>query len=308
MQRMQTTFGPIMEVLDEGLGIYRRNFTRFMLLAGLAALPVVLVVIIFFVVTEDMSFDAVFLLFFAVTSVMIPVSFYIMGALSRASLLAAAGEPVSLRRVLAIPLLRVVGMGCYGTMFLIVASMVASAFSMIGFCILYFFVIVGVFAFASVANVGFLGGAAATLAFGLALLAIIMSYIASLVINGAVYGSTIYALQPFIHEELNFTAALQRSFDLVGYRFGGNLLAFLSASLVFGATALAATLAIGVFGPLPLLFLLGSESQIAQAVAATAWIIAIAAAAPLLPIWMTLLYQRRRAIREGEELEATIAD
>ncbi|RRR66986.1 MAG: hypothetical protein EI684_19735 [Candidatus Viridilinea halotolerans] len=307
MRRIDITFSPIMEMLDEGLQIYRRHFARFMILAGLAALPTVLAVIVFVFMVEGRNFDFVFLLFLALGLVMLPVSFYIMAALSRAALLAAADKPVRLRRVLALGPLRVLGMGCYGTFFLLVMTMLMSMFTSLGFCVIYVIFIAGFFALSSVANVGVVGEAASFLGGAAILFAFVVGYIASLVINGAVYGSTVYALQPFAQEQLSFNQSMQRSFDLIGYRFGGNLLAFLCASLVFGATALAATLAVGVFVPLPILFLLGNDSVVAQAIAASAWIVAIAAAAPLLPIWMALLYKRRRAVREGEELAAQLA-
>jgi hypothetical protein len=98
-----------------------------------------------------------------------------------------------------------------------------------------------------------------------------------------------------------------RSFDLLFFRFGQNLLAFLCASLVFGAAALAITLAIGVLLPLPALFLLGAESLVARAITAAAWVAGLAAALPLLPIWMALLYRRQAAAREGADLAARLA-
>lgn len=307
MRRIEITFAPIMELLDEGLRIYRRSFSRFMLLAGLAALPMTLAVSMLFLVVADLSPDLSFLLFMGAGLLTLPISLYVMGALSRAAVQAAAGQPVRLRQALAIGPLRALGMGCYGTLFLVVSSTIVSIVSTICFCGLYMLIVVGTIAFSSALDMGTLGGAAASLALSVAVFALILTYIAGLVVNGAVYGSAIYAMQPFVQDELSMSAAVQRSFDLVGYRFGHNLLAFLSASLVFGATALAATLAIGLLLPLPALFLLGTESAVAQAISASAWIVAVAAATPLLPIWMALLYQRRRAAREGEALAAQIA-
>lgn len=296
-----------MELLDEGLRLYRRGFSRFVLLAGLAALPSSVAVVALFLVADELQSDLSVSLFLIASVVALPVSLYVMGALSRAAVLAAAGEPVRLRQALTIRPLRALGMGCYGTLFLMVSSAVVSALSTVCFCGLYLMIMAGAVAFASVSGGGALGGAAAGMAFSIVLIALVILYIAGLVVNGAVYGSAIYAMQPFVQDDLAFGAAVQRSVDLVGYRFGHNLLSFLSASLVFGATALAATLAIGLLLPLPALFLLGTESPVARAITAAAWIAAMAAATPLLPIWMALLYQRRRAAREGETLAAQLA-
>ena len=120
-------------------------------------------------------------------------------------------------------------------------------------------------------------------------------------------GSVVYALQPLVHEGGRLGAGIRRSIDLLQYRFGHNLLAFICASLVFSAAALAATIAIGALIPLPALFLLGAESNVARAITAAAWVTGLSAAVPLLPIWMALLYRRRAAAREGDELAARIA-
>lgn len=305
---VRQTLAPIVELLDDGVRLYRRGFTRFLLLAMIAAVPLGLATVAVFLALDWLSSGLGLLITMLALVGGLPLSLYVMGALSRAATMAAAGQPVDLRRALAIGPLRVAGMGCYGTLFLLVASTAVSVVSSVCICAAYLFVGAGVVAFAATFSAGgAVGEAAATLAIAVSVVAFLAIYAASLVVNGAVYGSAVYALQPFVQEELPLRAAAQRSLDLVGYRFGHNLLAFLCASLVFGAAALAATLAIGVLAPLPALFLLGAESAVARAIAAAAWVVGVAAAAPLLPIWMALLYRRRRAAREGEDLAEQIA-
>ncbi len=305
---MRATLAPIVELLDDGLRLYRRGFTRFLLLAMIAAAPLGLAAAAVLLAIDWLSSGLGVVVAMVALVGGLPLSLYVMGALSRAATMAAAGRPVDLRRALAIGPLRVAGMGCYGTLFLLVASTVVSVVSSVCLCVAYLFVGAGMFAFATTfSSAGALGEAAATLAIAVSVVALLGIYAASLVVNGAVYGSAVYALQPFVQDDLPMGAAAQRSLDLVGYRLGHNLLAFLCASLVFGAAALAATLAIGLLAPLPALFLLGAESPVARAIAAAAWVVGVAAAAPLLPIWMALLYQRRRAAREGEDLAGPIA-
>lgn len=299
---------PIAELLDDGARLYRRGFTRFLLLAMIAALPLGLVAAAVFLAFDWLTSGPGVAVAMAALVAGLPLSLYSMGALSRAATMAAAGRPVDLRRALAIGPLRVAGMGCYGTVFMLVASTAVSVVSSACICVAYLFVGAGMVAFATTFSAGgALGEAAAALAVAVSVVAFLAIYAASLVVNGAVYGSAVYALQPFVQDELPLGASMRRSLDLVGYRLGHNLLAFLCASLVFGAAALAATLAIGLLAPLPALFLLGAESAVARAIAAAAWVVGVAAAAPLLPIWMALLYQRRRAAREGEELAEQIA-
>ncbi len=296
-----------LELLDTGVRLYRRNFPRLLLLAILAALPLG--------ATAALGFAAGWLasglgalLLLPVSLLALPLSLYVMGALSRAAAMAAQGAPLNLRQALAIGPLRVLGMGCYGTLFTLVAGAAVSMLSSGCLCIVYIF---GIASVAAAASVGSLAGVAGEVAVGVlaivAVIALLVIYVAGLILNGAVYGSVVYALQPFVHEPLPLRAAVRRSLDLTGYRFGQNLLAFLCAGLVFGAAALATTVALGVLIPLPALFLLGTESPLAQGITVAAVVAGVSATVPLLPIWMALLYQQRLAAWRGDDLATQIA-
>lgn len=305
---MRQTFAPILDLLDDGLRLYRRGFPRFLLLVAILGLPLGMAAGALLLAMRWLQPGLGTLVLLIAMAVAVPLSLYVMGALSRATIMAWAGQPISLRQSLAISPARAAGMGCYGTAFMLVAGSLVSMLSSACFCVIYLFVGAGMFAFAATfEQAGPVGEAAATLAMGVSFIAILIVYAGSLVVNGAVYGSAIYAMQPFVQDDLGLGAAVRRSIDLVSYRAGHNLLAFLCASLVFGVAALAATLAIGVLLPLPVLFLLGPESAVAQAITVAAWVIGVAAASPLLPIWMALLYRHRRAAREGEDLAGKIA-
>lgn len=304
---LRAALEPTLDLLDTGVRLYRRNFPRLLLLATLAALPLGAAAALGFA-TSWLAPGLVFLLLLPVSLLMLPLSLYVMGALSRAAAMAARGAPLSLRQALAIGPLRVLGMGCYGTLFTLVAGAAVSMLSSSCFCVFYLFGIAG---FAAAASVSSLAGAASEVAVGvlaiMGVITLLVIYVAGLILNGAVYGSVIYALQPFVHEPLPFRAAVRRSLDMTGYRFGQNLLAFLCASLVFGAAALATTVALGVLIPLPVLFLLGTESPLAQGITVAALVAGVSAAVPLLPIWMALLYQQRLAAWRGDDLAAQIA-
>ncbi len=305
---MRQTLEPILDLLDEGLRLYRRSFAPLLLLASLVALPFGATVAAFFLAADWLVEGFGALLLGAVLIAGLPLSLYVMGALSRAALMTAEGRPVNLRRALAIGPLRALGMGCYGLIFSLVASIAVSTVSTVCLCIAYLgaaAVIGGAIAISS--SAGAAGGAAVIFFVIVGVIVILAIYGASLVLNGAIYGSVIYVLQPLIHEGGRLGQGIRRSLDLLQFRFGQNLLMFLCASLVFSAAAFAATVAIGALIPLPTLFLLGTESNIARAITAAAWITGLSAAIPLLPIWMALLYKRRAAAREGEELAAAIA-
>lgn len=304
---MRATLGPILDLLDDGLRLYRRAFAPLLLLASIVGLPLGVAVAALFIADDWLAQGPGALLAGLLLVGGLPLSLYVMGALSRAALMAAAGEPVALGRALAIGPLRMLGMGCYGTLFLVAAGAVVSTATSLFFCAAYAFLGVTIVGLASAASgAGAVGGAAVGLLIVVAAVALLLVYLGALVVNGAVYGGTIYALQPFVQDQLPLGAALRRSFDLLFARLGANLLAFSCASLVFTAASLAVTLAVGLLAPLPALFLLGPESPAAQAISAAAWVAGLTAAAPLLPVWMALLYRQRRAARHGEALAARL--
>jgi hypothetical protein len=300
---MRATVQPILELLDEGLRIYRREFVRFALIAALGAVPGIIALLLILQLSESSGVWAAL----GAAVLGLPLGIYVLAATSRATLLARAGAPIALRRALAIGPLRLLGMGCYGGIFLIMVNIAISVLSMFCFCPLYLVIGASFIGAAGAGPSGAAGGAFVGLLSGALVVIFVLFYGFSLVLSGATYGSLVFSLQPFVQGQLRLGAAIQRSVDLVFYRFGANLLIYLCASLAFGALALSVTAAVGVLVPLPLVFFLGQESPIARGVSAAAWLAGLTAAAPLLPIWMALLYERRMAERAGGDLGERIA-
>jgi hypothetical protein len=305
---MRSALQPTLDLLDEGLRLYRREFPRFALIVALGAVPAIILALLIIRRSELIASGGGFLIFLIVALISLPLSVYLMGAISRAAVAALQGSGISLRDALAIRPLRLLGMGCYGGVFLFIANMAVSILSMACFCPLYAAMAA---ALGGMARVTSGGGSANTALIGLLgvimVLAFVLLYGFSLVLSGATYSSLLFSLQPFVQGNLRFGEALRRSIDMTFYRFGANLLAYICASLIFGALAFGSTLAIGALVPLPLLFLLGSESPIAQGLSAAALLAGLTLALPPLPIWMALLYMRRSAERDGDDLAARIA-
>jgi hypothetical protein len=305
---MRSALQPTLDLLDEGLRLYRREFPRFALIVALGAVPAILLALLLFRRPELIASGGGFLALLLVALLSLPMGIYLMGAISRAATAARRGETISLRDALAIGPLRLIGMGCYGGVFLFIANMAVSILSMVCFCPLS--MVMGA-ALGGLAGATRGSGSASTALIGLLgvimVLGFVLLYGFSLVLSGATYGSLIFSLQPFVQGNLRLGEALQRSIDMTFYRFGANLLAYMCASLIFGTLAIGSTLAIGVLVPLPLLFLLGSESPVAQALSAVALLAGLTLALPPLPIWMALLYVRRSAECDGEDLAARIA-
>ncbi len=298
----------VLDLLDDGLHLYRRTFARMLVLASLLNLPVGALVATALIAGDWLATTPGIALLLLAAVLGLPLGLYIMAAVSRATLMVADGETVTLRGALALGPLRLLGMGCYGTVFLLVAASAVSVVSSVCFCAVYIFGLLGIAAFSSAGVVGgTLGEVVSATGIIAVVIGVVLIYAATLVLNGAAYSSAIFALQPFAHKHLPMGQAVRHSLDLTFYRFGQNLLTFVCASLVFGAIALAATLAIGVLVPLPVIFLLGAESSAARAITAAVWVGGITVAIPLLPIWMALLYRRRLAAWQGAELRARLA-
>lgn len=308
MRAMRTTLQPILELLDEGLRLYRREFARLALIAALGGLPGIVIALLLIRRPDLLGTAGSVLAFYGAIFLSLPLSLYLMGAISRAAAAAVDGRPVRLREALAIGPLRLVGMGCYGGVFLMAVNLVISLLSMFCLCPLFFVFGAALFGATSAFDGGgALGGALAGMLVLIMLGAFVLLYGLSLVLSGATYGSLLFSLQPFVQGNLRFGAALRRSIDLTFYRLGANLLTFLCASLIFGTLAVSVTLAIGALAPLPLLFLIGAESPLAQGLSLAAVLAGLTLALPPLPIWMALLYRRRLAEYEGGERAAQIA-
>lgn len=306
--RIPLVLRPTLDVLDEGLRLYRRAFGPFVVLTALGSVPFIGVIALLIYSSLAATFPFVGLVILALGLLSFPIAIYAIGAISRVTIAVAAGAPPNIATALRIRPLRVVGMGCYGGVFLTVVNTLVSMLSLIFACPIYFAMI-----FATFLPLGLIGS---NNAFGEALTGIALSVISigtlliyggSFMVSGASFCSLIFSLQPFSQEQLRFGTSIQRSLDISTYRLGQNILAWLCASLVFGAIVVAVTVAIGAIVPLPLLLALGQESLITQGVSAAAWVIGLTLALPPLPIWMALLYQQRMRERDGGDLHERLA-
>ncbi len=298
---------PILDMLDEGLRLYRRGFVGFVLVTAIWFVPVVIGVSLSIAAVRYWGSWVVFLILLGWGLGIIPLSMYLVGGLSRALLMIQQGYNVQVWSALAIHPLWATGMGCYGLILYIIASIVSSIVSILCLCPLYT-VIVG-----TIGSIGFFAETAGHLGTGLAILSgimltmvLVLYYGLSLVLGGATFSTLVYGLQPFVQDSLSFGNAIQRSIDLILYRVGYNLLAFMFASMIFGAMAIAVTVAVGVLIPLPLVLALGSESLVTQGVSASAWLLGVALVLPPLPIWMALLYQHNVRRWQGADLARRI--
>jgi hypothetical protein len=134
----------------------------------------------------------------------------------------------------------------------------------------------------------------------------LIGFYGSLMVAGATGSGLFYGLQPWVQESRPFGESLQRSMELIAFRFARNLLVWCLAALLVAAVGLTVMATVGTLLSLPLFLALGDESPVAQAVAVGAWLIGFMVVLPPLPIWMALLYQGNRAAHEGAELRAKV--
>jgi hypothetical protein len=301
---MPETLQPILNLLDEGLSLYRRNFVGFVLITASWFVPVAIAAGL--VTAAASRLDTIWPIALTAVSLLLlfPLLIYLVGGLSRAAVAAAEGRPVRFREAMAIHPFRAVGMGCFTIIYAIIAQMASSFLSMACICPLY---VVSVMLLGMAAAIT--SGAGTTAALGLVAIGIfVVGFYAAMTFVGATGSSLFYGLQPWVHESRPFGQSIERSLEIVLYRFWHNLLVWCIAALLVAAVGLTVTATIGLILPLPLGYALGSQSPITQAVAVGAWLIGFMVVLPPLPIWMALLYRRNQAAREGGELQAKVTE
>ncbi|MFO7167550.1 MAG: hypothetical protein DIU80_005925 [Chloroflexota bacterium] len=293
---------PILSLLDSGLSLYRRNFVPFALIAAASIVPIAIAAGALVAAAPWLDELQVTLLVLGAVLLLLPLLLYLIGALSRAAALAAAGERVRLREALAIGPGRLAGMGCFSVIYMILMQFVSSVLSIVCICPLWLFGAAASGLFAVIGPDSAVGLGVLTL-FGVMFGTV---YLLALIVGGASYSSMVYALQPWVQERLPFGKALERSLALIGYRFWRNVAAWALSALLLAAGGLTVTLAIGVLVPLPMTLALGSDSPLAQAISLSAWLLGMIVVLPPLPIWMALLYRSNAEARAGGDLEARV--
>jgi hypothetical protein len=304
---MRERLQPVLAVLDEGLNLYRRHFVPFLLLSAGWVVPFAMLYGVLFGISLNMSSSSedalAMLLLLGGMFLLLPWLLYLLGGMSRAAAAAIDGRPVRIRESLSIAPKRALGMGCFTLVYMMVAQFVASLFSLFILCPLYFVLIFGVVAFASVTSSPTITG---IMSLGLVIVLFGGVYLFILVISGASYSSVLYAMQPWVQETLGFGDTIQRTVDLLIYRFAGNLLAWCFSALALTAVGVTVTFTVGIVLPLPILYFLGADTPLAQALSIASLVLGLVVTIPPLPIWMALLYRRNAAARAGADLDARV--
>jgi hypothetical protein len=297
----------ILELLDKGLSIYRRNFGRFVLIAAAWFIPMIIGTSLLIYLSDQLDSLGQILLTIAIVVLALPISMYLIGGLLRAADDAIHQRPINLGQTITIHPLRSLGMSVFTIVYGLIVQIISGMILFLCFCPLIFVsgILLSFIGAASGSSVPepvtiMLSVIAGVLLFGGGYLTIILS-------SGMSIFSMIYALHPWATTQLRFGRAFQHSFDLVTYRFGFNLLLWVVATLVLTSAGISIAIMFGILIPLPIYWLLDPGSDIAEAVAATAWLLGLVLVLPSIPIWMALLYQYNHTKREGADLADRIA-
>jgi hypothetical protein len=158
---------------------------------------------------------------------------------------------------------------------------------------------------------GAFGGGSGTLGAAGAVFVVLFGLIilATVLIFGAMLASQVYAVQAFALERRPFGATLSRSIDLLTYRLGRNLLAFIGAGAISGTLSLAylGTLLAGgqsLLGVLDIELSLVGQQALTAAVTTASQVLLL----PPLPIWMVMIHRALASERDVPELQTAIAD
>lgn len=296
----------VLSILDDGLRLYRRNFAGFALVGSAVLVPLAVIGLLISALVESQlgdSWSIASALFLPL--IQYPIYLFAYLALSRASAMALDGQPIRVGAALRTRPGRVLGMGCYNILFVLVSGVFAG---------MLVFAIACPLLYASTLGAGVLGafgggsgtlgaaGAVFIVLFGLILLAMVL-------ILGAMLASQVYAVQAFALERRPFSASISRSIDLLTYRLGRNLLAFIGAGAISGTLSLAylGTLLAGGQGLLSWLDIelsLVAQQALTTAVTTASQVLLL----PPLPIWMAMLHRALAAERDVPELQNAIAD
>lgn len=290
----------VLQVLDDGLRLYRRHLASFLLVATTVMVGLALLAISFMAfvrtsigVTGGWTFLAVCVLLAGY-----PVVLYAFAALSRATLAAINDQPIALLSTLRIAPGRGIAMIMFNLLWTICASIGTGILAAMVSCpISYLSLILAGFTSA-------IGGSSATgAAFGLITVTTQISWLWSLTMIGAWLASMVYAVQAFVQERGGSNVAAGRAIDLLFTRFGRSLLMLLGAGAIFG-TLITSYLGSLIFVLVFLLDTIGANWSpvIGDVIVIVVTIGSMVVLLPPLAIWMALFYHRVAIERDGADI------
>lgn len=300
------TLPVVLEVLDDGLRLYRQHFASFTLIATavLVVLALFSLSFIAFVRTELGSTAGwIFLAVCVLLLVSYPLLLYVFAALSRAAAAALDGQMISARTALWVNPLRAGGIIVFNMLFSLLTAIAASGLMLVFYCPMTFLslllsVMLGAVVDSSGVGVGLFG-----------IIGVIgqLSTLWIISVAGGWLASSVYALQAFVLEQRPWSQTASRTFDILTMHLGQSLLMFLGAGAIFG------TLTLSYLGSLLVLWNIVQEQLslpplVGDVITIVLTVSSLVILLPPLSIWMAIFYRRQARERDGEEIVRRVAD
>jgi hypothetical protein len=289
-------------VIDESFRLYRSHFVHFTSLAALYVLPVI-AVILGLMLTLPKATSGSFLFNFLGALLLIWLfGIYNLSSLSKAALSASRGEIPSLIQALHIRPTRLLGVAFFSLInYIIINIMVSMLFLPLSFLIIFITSFMGFLMNLSGGSNGgpsiaylissFLTG----LVFFLTMAISFISTVASIII-------VIYSLQGLIHYPSKMSDRINRTFSLLFFNFGRNLLvSIISAGLIIGLSiAIGILVSTVIYYPIELLSITRFDTS--DILLFTAFSLASILLLPIMPIIAAVLYQHNGYEYDAQEL------
>jgi hypothetical protein len=292
-----------LRLLDDGLRLYRRNFSSFVLVGSVVLIPMAVAGLLIGTFVRTQLGETWATIGSGLGGlVQYPIVLYACMGLSRTTESALQGRPLKLRDALRLRPLRGLGMGCYGLVLAVVLVTFTMILGVAIVCPILYMMIFGIGILGRVGGSGSLGAIGSVFGVFFSLIVVV-----TLLITCAMLASLAYAVQAFALEDRRVGSAISRSLDLLLFRIGRNLLVFIGAGAIIGTLLIAYTgtlLAGGasLFQLLDLQLSPIATQALSSAVITASWVLLL----PPLPIWMALLHRALAEERDGADLVAEI--
>lgn len=295
----------VLQVLDDGLRLYRRNLSGFLLVSTAVLVVIAVLVLLCTTIVRTQLGTGIgwtLLLILLLLLVLYPLTLYTFAALSRAADAALSNRPITLAAALRIGPARGCGMILFNMLFSFIASVFAGIMSVVVSCPMFYLSLLGSMLLATVSDVV---GASAGVFIGVVSQ---VSTLWSLISFGGWLASIVYALQAFALEQRTWGSAAGRSVDLLTARFGRSLLMFMGAGAIFG------TLSLSFIGTLVATLLLIQDRLnltippfASDAVTIALVVGTLVVLLPPLSIWMAMFHRQVALEHDGDELLRRVA-
>ena len=296
-------FQSTLVLIDEGLRIYRQHFVSFLLITAVLIIPTTILIGLLIALGSRLDETLIILLILGSLLLSFPLLVYFVCGLSRAAQAAIEEQPIHPLQALSINPLRFLSIMIFTFCYGIVIYMLSSIFGMVLICPLYILMFIGAAGIGATASIS---PALSIIFTVLVSFVFLIFYAAALTVGNATYSAIMYGMQPWVQTSASFGKTLEHSIDLITYRFMPNIITWCATALVITALMIVVAMTVGTIIPLPLFFLLGEDSQIAQIMLGVSWLLGFMLVLPPWPIWMALLYQRNLKSRSGQEFDTRV--